>query len=74
MTSAKELRELSLEELAAREAELRQELFNLRFQTATHQLENPMRIRSVRRTIARVKTILQERRRGVSAGGPGSEA
>jgi len=40
---------------------LKNELFNLRFQLATNQLENPMRIREVKRTIARIKTILRER-------------
>ncbi len=60
---AKELRELSEDELIKKEIELRQELFNLRFQKETHQLENVMRIRHVRRAIARVKTILNEKRK-----------
>ena len=47
---------------AAQKADdLKQELFNLRFQLATGQLDNPMRIREVRRSIARVKTVLRER-------------
>ncbi|HAA64844.1 MAG TPA: 50S ribosomal protein L29, partial [Thermoanaerobacter sp.] len=41
------------------------ELFNLRFQLATGQLDNPMRIRDVRKTIARIKTILRERELGI---------
>ena len=63
MKSADELRELSLEELEKEERNLRQELFNLRFQHATHQLENTMRIRQVRRAIARVLTIMNEKKR-----------
>jgi len=59
--SVKELRELSSEELAAREAELRQELFNLRFQHATRQLENTARLSQARREMARVLTLLRER-------------
>jgi len=60
--SAKELRELSDAELRAREQELRQELFNLRFQHAMRQLENTARIRQVKREIARILTVLRERR------------
>ena len=56
-----ELRELSVEELQTKENELKAELFNLRFQNATNQLDNPMRIVEVKKTIARVKTILRER-------------
>lgn len=58
---ANELREMTNEELKETLAELKGELFNLRFQLATGQLENPMRIREVKRDIARVKTILRER-------------
>lgn len=58
---AKELRELSDEELRQRERELREELFNLRFQHALGQLSNVMRIPQVKREIARIKTILRER-------------
>ena len=57
----KEIRELSDEELQDKLKELKEELFNLRFQLATGQLENRMRIKEVRRGIARVKTILRER-------------
>ncbi|NVL90949.1 MAG: 50S ribosomal protein L29 [Desulfobacterales bacterium] len=56
-----ELRELSLEELGHKLADLTQELFNLRFQHATDQLENPMRLRQARCDIARIKTVLKER-------------
>ncbi len=61
MSVADELRELSIEEIQQKEKDLRQELFNLRFQQATHQLENIMRIRTVRRSIARAKTVLVEK-------------
>ncbi|MDW7712085.1 MAG: 50S ribosomal protein L29 [Deferrisomatales bacterium] len=59
--SASELRQLSSEELRAKEAELRQELFNLRFQHATRQLENTARIPAAKREMARVLTVLRER-------------
>ncbi len=58
---AKELRQLSEGELLVKEKELGEELFNLRFQQATGQLENLMRIPDVKRDIARVKTILKEK-------------
>ncbi|MTI94224.1 MAG: 50S ribosomal protein L29 [Firmicutes bacterium] len=57
---AKEIRELSATELQRRLDELKTELFNLRFQLATGQLDNPMQIRRVRKDIARVKTIMRE--------------
>ncbi len=56
-----ELRESSNEELGQKEADLREELFKLRFQLASGQIENTMRIRHVRKDIARVLTIYQER-------------
>jgi large subunit ribosomal protein L29 len=58
---AKELRQLSEGELFIKGKELDEELFNLRFQHATGQLENVMRIPQVKRDIARVKTILKEK-------------
>jgi large subunit ribosomal protein L29 len=58
---AKELRQLSEGELLIKEKELGEELFNLRFQHATGQLDNVMRIPQVKRDIARVKTILKEK-------------
>ena len=57
---ADELRKLSSEELVAKEKELKTELFNLRFQHATGQLQNPQRIRECKKDIARVKTLLCE--------------
>ena len=59
----KELRELNVKELAARRRELKEEMRNLRIQQSTDQLENPARIRTVRRDIARVETMLGERQR-----------
>ena len=56
-----ELRELSTEELTQKLADSKQELFNLRFQNAINQLENPQRIGDVKKTIARIKTVLTER-------------
>ncbi|HZK33866.1 MAG TPA: 50S ribosomal protein L29 [Bacillota bacterium] len=58
---AEKFREMSGDELNANLTELKSELFNLRFQLATGQLDNPMRIREVKKNIARVKTILRER-------------
>ena len=60
---ASELRILSKEELAKKLKELKSELFNLRFQLAINQLENPMRIKAVRKDIARVQTVLTEKER-----------
>jgi large subunit ribosomal protein L29 len=61
MIKVKEVRELSSQELEDKMKELKEELFNLRFQMATGQLDNVMRIQEVRRGIARVKTVLRER-------------
>ena len=58
----KELKELSVEELTRREAELRQEMMNLRIQKASGQLDNSARITLVRKTIARVQTLLSQHR------------
>ncbi len=58
---AKEFRLLSEDELIEKERTLREELFNLRFQHATGQLENVMRIPQVKREIGRLKTILREK-------------
>lgn len=57
---AKNLRDLSKDELKSKVSELKGELFNLRFQMATGQLENPMRISEVKKTIARTQTIIRE--------------
>lgn len=62
---AKEIRQMSGNELDARLLELKTELFNLRFQLATGQLDNPLSIKLVRKDIARVKTILKERELGI---------
>lgn len=67
----KQIRDLSDDELMQKIKDLKGELFNLRFQAATGQLDNPMRIREVRKTIARIKTVLTERqleRRKISGG------
>ena len=56
----KQNREKNADELNKNLASLKQELFNLRFQLATGQLENPMRIKEVKKTIARIKTIQRE--------------
>ncbi|MDX1777720.1 MAG: 50S ribosomal protein L29 [Thermodesulfobacteriota bacterium] len=56
-----EIRELTLEELKQREQDVSEELFNLKFQRATAQLENKMRVRQVRRDLARIKTIIKEK-------------
>lgn len=58
---AKELRELTTEELLKKEDELRAELYNLRFQNAVGSLEKPSKIREDRKTIARIKLIISER-------------
>lgn len=57
----KEIRELSTEDINAKLKETKQELFNLRFQQATGNLEKPSRIRELRHTVARLKTVLRER-------------
>jgi large subunit ribosomal protein L29 len=57
---AKEIRDLNASEMDQKVAGLKEELFNLRFQIATGQLENPMRIREVKKAIARIKTIQRE--------------
>ncbi len=59
---ANELRALSQDDLAAKEKELTQELFNIRFQLHTGRLENTAKVNAVRKDIARVKTILQAKR------------
>jgi large subunit ribosomal protein L29 len=63
---AKELRDLSIEELEEKERELGQSLFNLRFQKATGQLGNTAMVGKTKRDLARVKTVIRER--GLSAG------
>jgi large subunit ribosomal protein L29 len=60
-TKAKELRDLSSDELTTKTADLKKELFNLRFQQAMGQIENPMRLRTLRKDIAKTKTVLKEK-------------
>ena len=60
MMKISQLRDLSVEELTAKLKDLKAELFNLRFQQATNQLDNPMLIVEVKKTIARVNTLLKE--------------
>ena len=57
----KEIRDMSNEELNKEVVSLKEELFNLRFQQATGQLENPARMREVKKTIDRIKTVITER-------------
>jgi large subunit ribosomal protein L29 len=66
-TTAAELRELSEEELVTRLREAKAELFNLRVQAATGQLDNNRRLQVIRREIARIYTIMRERELGLSA-------
>ncbi len=58
---ASEIRELTSDEMRQRLGEFTEELFNLRFQHATDQIENPMKLRYIKKDIARTKTILRER-------------
>ena len=76
-----EIRELKLDELKQKETELEDQLFKLRFQLATGQIENPGMIRAVRKNIARVKTFIREKTRAAAPGvvektmpGPAEEA
>lgn len=71
-TNAGELRELTEDELTAKLRECKEELFNLRFQSATGQLANNRRLRVVRQEIARIYTVLRERELGLAAG-PGGQ-
>ena len=66
-TTALELRALEDDELSAKLREAKEELFNLRFQAATGQLESHGRLRSVRKEIARIYTVLRERELGISS-------
>lgn len=65
---ANEIRELSDEELENKLNTAKGELFNLRFQLATNQLDNPLRIRDVRRDIARIQTVRMERELAAHSG------
>jgi large subunit ribosomal protein L29 len=65
--AASALRDLADDELATKLREAKEELFNLRFQAATGQLENSGRLRAVRKDIARIYTVLRERELGMSS-------
>jgi large subunit ribosomal protein L29 len=67
---ATELRELGDDELVTRLRESKEELFNLRFQVATGQLDNNRRLQTVRRDIARIYTVMRERELGIEYGVP----
>ena len=72
--SAGDLRELADDDLVTKLRESKEELFNLRFQTATGQLTNNHRLRTVRQEIARIYTVLRERELGLAAGPGGEES
>ena len=61
------LKDKSIDELRNRERDLREQLFKLRFQRATGRIENPMKMRQVRREIAQIETLLNERNRATNA-------
>lgn len=65
---AKELRDLGTEELEQKQSDLREDLFRLKMRKAVAQLENPMRLRQLRRDIARIETVLRERAAGQDRG------
>ncbi len=67
-TTAAEIRDLADEELVSRLGESKEELFNLRFQVATGQLDNNRRLHDVRRDIARIYTVMRERELGIQRG------
>ena len=62
-----DVRELSANELMVKLKDLKEELFNLRFQNATKQLDNPIRIAAIKKDIAKVKTVLKEIELGINA-------
>jgi large subunit ribosomal protein L29 len=64
-TTAAELRSVAADDLAAKLSEAKEELFNLRFQNATGQLDNTARLRAVRKDIARIYTVMRERELGI---------
>jgi large subunit ribosomal protein L29 len=64
---SKEIRDLSVDQLKQQLISKEEELFNLKIQLATKQLENPMKIREARRNVARLKTILREKEKGFKA-------
>ena len=74
MTKPEELRDLSDDELDTKLAEAKEELFNLRFQLVTGQLDNPMAIKIIRKEIARILTVIRERELAVLEGAAAEEA
>jgi large subunit ribosomal protein L29 len=64
---AREMKDLSLDELRKRLADEQESLSNLRFQLATSQLESPIKVRTVRRDIAKIKTVIRQRERAGTA-------
>ena len=62
---ANEIKDMTVDELNSKLAELKQELFNLRFQHAVNQLENPKRLQAVKKDIARVKTFIRKQESNV---------
>ena len=64
MQKIHDLRQLAEDELKKKETDLREELFNLRFQQKVGQIENPLKLRILRKDLARVKTLLTEKKRG----------
>ena len=69
----KALRDLTADELIDKEKEMKRELFNLRFQAVTGRMENPNRLRLVRREIAQIKTVYSEKRSGKTDGKMGEK-
>ena len=65
MMKAKEIRNLSVEELNKKLEDLKKDLFMLRMQHATNQLDNPMRLNAVKKDIARIKTIIREKQTNI---------
>jgi large subunit ribosomal protein L29 len=74
MSTAEELRQLEDDQLIDRLGQTRKELFNLRFQYATGQLDNSARLGQVRRDIARINTVLREREIAAAEAPPGEES
>ena len=70
---AGDIRDLTIDELIGKEKDIREELFNLRFQHSAGQLENAMRIPELRKDLARIKTILREKRDEGNLEGEGSK-
>ncbi len=68
MADAKEFKDLTVEELSEKEKELRKELFNLRFQAVSGHVENPNRMKSIKRDIARILTFSQMKKKEAVTG------